>query len=190
MHPRPHLVRDDEPPTTTGGRFDADRFLVAAYEAHHAEVFAFLARATRDPILAEELLQDAFMRLIEQARAGRAPEQVRPWLYRVATNLVISRARRTRTARRWVDEHGVIELAARTVESPEAGVLRRERSDALGRALDGLAPDARAALLLSSEGFSGIEIADAIGRTHNATRSLLTRARITLREDLAGEVAS
>jgi DNA-directed RNA polymerase specialized sigma24 family protein len=52
-----------------------------------------------------------------------------------------------------------------------------------------LATDARTALLLSADGFSGEEIAAAIGRSHAATRTLLTRARIRVRlalEDAGG----
>ena len=72
-------------------------------------------------------------------------------------------------------------------ESPEANVVRRERTGTIERALGRLPADARLAMLLSSQGFHGEEIAAAIGRSHAATRTLLTRARIQLRQDLAGE---
>lgn len=184
MQPRPHLVDDDEPPQGVRPG-DADDFVVAAYQAHHGEIYAFLARALRDPSAAEELLQETFLRLTEESRARRAPEQVRPWLYRVASNLVVSRARRASTARRWLEGQRRADHLSLVEESPESGFVRRERAGELERALGRLPGDARVALLLSSEGFSGEEIAESIGRTHNATRSLLTRARIALRSDLA-----
>jgi DNA-directed RNA polymerase specialized sigma24 family protein len=59
------------------------------------------------------------------------------------------------------------------------------RSD-LDRAVDGLSVDARVALLLSGEGFTGDEIAEAIGRSAASTRALLSlaRARVRVRREL------
>ena len=75
-----------------GGRAD-DTELTALSEAHRAELVGFLVRMTRDREAAEELLQDTFIRLIREGRAGRMPDEVRPWLYRVSTNAAISRSR-------------------------------------------------------------------------------------------------
>ena len=52
------------------------------------------------------------------------------------------------------------------------------------RTLDAMSPDSRTALLLAANGFSGREIAHALGRTELATRALLCRARTHLRETL------
>jgi RNA polymerase sigma-70 factor (ECF subfamily) len=155
-----------------------------AYDTHHDEVWAFLLDATRDGTVAEDLLQEVFLRLLREARAGRMPEQVRPWLYRVATNLAISRGRRLVSARRWLERFGVAEHRAAVAESPEKRYLRHEAAADLDVVLAGLGADARAALLLSAEGFSGREIAAAIGRTEVATRTLLCRARMRVRHEL------
>jgi RNA polymerase sigma-70 factor, ECF subfamily len=167
-----------------------DGFVVAAYEAHHAEVYGFLARATRDVSAAEDLLQETYLRLTQEARAGQAPLQVRAWLYRVASNLVISRARRQTTARRWLGGSGRDENPM-TSPSPEAGVVRREGVAEMERVLEGLSADARLALLLSGEGFGGEEIAVTIGRSAAATRTLLcrARARVRIRRELFAEEA-
>src|SRR5262249_28528500 len=66
---------------------DADDFVSAAFRAHRDELFTFLARTTRDDDEAEDLVQETFLRLAREARAGRVPDQVRAWLYRVASNL-------------------------------------------------------------------------------------------------------
>lgn len=168
----------------------ADGFVVAAYEAHHAEVYAFLARATRDVFAAEDLLQEAFLRLTQETRAGNAPLQVRAWLYRVASNQVISRARRQTTARRWLG-NSERKDDQMTAPSPEAGAVSREGVAEMERVLEGLSADARLALLLSGEGFGGEEIAATIGRSAAATRTLLcrARARVRIRSELFGEEA-
>jgi len=159
---------------------DHEAFVLDAFTMFHAEIYSFLRRTTRSESVADDLVQEAFLRLMSEARAGRRPEQVRAWLYRVASNLAVSRGRRASTAVRWIREHG-LETARRTTESPETTYLSTERTSMLESALSSLGVDARAALLMSAEGFSGEEIASAIGRTHAATRTLLSRARVKVR---------
>lgn len=184
MEPLPTAVSDVDasPVRVLRGDHDVELFVVSAYEAHHASVFAFLARSTRDRFVAEDLLQETYLRLTKEARMGRAPLQVRAWLFRVASNLVIERSRRQTTAVRWLGRHGRDDYARMVAPSPEAGVLTRERAAEMEQILDGLSADARLAMLLSSEGFDGEEIAAAIGRSAAATRTLLCRARAQVRE--------
>jgi RNA polymerase sigma-70 factor, ECF subfamily len=170
-------------------RASPDEDVVAAYEVLHGELFAFIARSVRDDAEAEDLLQEAFLRLTREARAGRFPTQHRAWLYRVASNLVISRSRRRGTVARFLDRFGAAEHEATVGESPEAGAIRRERSMGLDAALRQLAPDARAGLLLAAQGFSGAEIAGMLGRSENATRTLLCRARMRVRDLMEGDAA-
>jgi len=162
----------------------ADEVVVSAWAEHHAEIYAFLVRSTRDPGVAEDLLQEAFARLTREARANRTPDNIRAWLYRVGANLAVSRGRRISTALRGVVRLGGTTVQATTAPSPEAAFLGREGRDDLLGALADLHPDARAALLLSAEGFSGAEIATAIGRSELATRTLLCRTRVRVRAKL------
>jgi DNA-directed RNA polymerase specialized sigma24 family protein len=74
-----------------------------------------------------------------------------------------------------------------TAPSTEATYLARERAAALDRVLGTLDRDARVALLLSAQGVPGAEIAAAIGRSPNATRTLMCRARLRLRTALGAE---
>jgi DNA-directed RNA polymerase specialized sigma24 family protein len=74
--------------------------------------------------------------------------------------------------------------AARPARSPEDTLMRREASGELAEALRTLRPDARTALLLAAEGFTGREVAAAIGRSEEATRTLMCRARMQLRTTL------
>ena len=159
---------------------DHDAFILDAFTTFHGEVYSFLRRATRSETAADDLLQEAFLRLTTEVRAGRRPEHVRAWLYRVASNLAVSRGRRASTVVRWIREHG-LEAARRTTESPETTYLNSEQTSLLEAAIGSLGVDARAALLMSAEGFGGDEIAAAIGRTNGATRTLLTRSRLKVR---------
>jgi len=166
---------------------DATReaFIVSAYDEHHAAVFAFLARSTRDPSLAENLLQDTYIGLTKQVHHDAAPLDVRSALFRIASNLVIERSRRPPTARPWPHRIGPKEDGRIGPQSTTRVLSSAPISD-IEQALGGLSVDARVALLLSSEGFTGGEIATAIGRSAPATRTLLflARSRVRVRREL------
>jgi RNA polymerase sigma-70 factor (ECF subfamily) len=155
----------------------------AAYERHATEVHSFLVRTVRDGDVAADLLADAFTKLLVEERGGRWPDHPRAWLYRVASNLAMSRGRRLRVAAR-VAQVLQARHQDRVSDSPDAEVLRRERRGDLDRALGLLGPDARVALLLAAQGFDGATIAVTIGRTEAATRTLMCRSRMRLREEL------
>lgn len=151
--------------------------LAAIYAERRGELLAFLVGMTRDPEVAEDLLQETFLRLVREVRAGRMPEQPRAWLYRVAANAAIDRGRRGATVARFLPRL----LSRDEPEAPDDAALRVERDAALHAALGRLAPDRRAALLLAAKGFSGAEVARLLGRSEVATRTLLCRARLELR---------
>lgn len=183
VDPRRPVMAGPRPGPVGVGRAvdDAGPVVIEAYDAFQRDIHAFLRGATRDPETAEDLTQETFMRLLREVRAGRTPDNVRAWLYAVAANLVTSRGRRLVVAERFKAI-----LADRGVgEDPAHDLVRAERRTLVQRGLGQLPVDDRTALLLSAHGFSGREIAHILGRTEGATRSLLTRARIRLRERLA-----
>jgi RNA polymerase sigma-70 factor (ECF subfamily) len=161
-----------------------EAFIVSAYDEHHAAVFAFLARSTRQRSLAEDLLRETYIRFAKEAGGEHATVDVRRVLFRVASSLVIEHSNGKskglgRSARPGGKEHPI-------APSPEAQASSPDPHSDLDRALDGLSVDARMALLLSGEGFTGDEIAAAIGRSATATRALLSlaRARVRVRREL------
>lgn len=152
-----------------------------AYAEHGDALRLYLTRFTRDAAAAEDLVHEAFVRLITESAAGRPPDHVRAWLYRVAVNLATSRARHRGVAIRRASE-----LAPRAVApSPEEEMLDREASRQLAGQLAHLPEDVRTALILSAHGFSGAEIGRRIGRSALATRSMLCRQRSRLRATVA-----
>ena len=159
----------------------ARRAVLAIYDAHHRELASFVRAIERDADAADDVVAEAFARLTAEIRRGRTPDRPGAWLHRVAANLVIDGGRRRsvfgRVAGRLV-ERGAAEPADTRLLLAET---RRELHDALGA----LPCDARTALMLAAHGFTGREVAEALGRSELATRSLLWRARTSLREQLA-----
>ncbi len=158
--------------------------IVGAYDSNERDLFSFVLAVTRDEAAAEDIVQEAFLCLVREARAGRFPSNARAWLYRVAVNLARTRARRRLVADRWRSF-----FASRdTVRSPEEDFVRRERGAALHAALAALPTEARMAFLLATDGHSGEEVAAIIGRSEGATRTLLWRARRDLRRRMVSGV--
>jgi RNA polymerase sigma-70 factor (ECF subfamily) len=170
------------PRALSGRRVDVRRLAEEAYDAYQRELFGFALASTRDATAAEEVVQEAFLRLVMEAGAGRVPDLIRPWLFRVAANLITSRGRRRQVADRMAPR-----LVSHDVEeSPEAAYYRRELGAELASALDAISPDERNGVLMAASGFSGREIAAALGRTEGATRTMLFRARLRIQRRLEG----
>jgi RNA polymerase sigma factor (sigma-70 family) len=149
-----------------------------AYDAYRDRLFASVVRRTRDADVADDIVADAFLELVRAGQRGELPDNELAWLHRVAANRVIDWSRKRA---RWA---GHVPLSEDTEEAPETAVLRREAHRELHAALDELPRDTRRALLLEGEGYQPAEIAQLIGRTGQATRTLLCRARRRLRERL------
>ena len=164
------------------GAGDGDVDLVAeAYRRHHSELVRFITSRTHDPELAADIAQEAFLRLIREQANGRLPDRTMAWLCHVSMNLVVSRARRVQVANRWEPWLRPSEIA---LDSPEGAVIGAERDTIVRGALAGLSDAERRAMILAAEGFAGREIAQAIGRSEGATRTLISRARSRLRIEL------
>lgn len=183
---------DGHPGHTPGPRLDVNPadgqsgdLAARMYEQHHEELYRSALRACRDPGTAEDLVQDAFLRLMLEIGRNRTPDNIRAWLYRVIANLAVSLGRRTTVRQRFAGALGSHDEPP----TPEAVAIDDERRAELASALGALPDQARTALLLAASGYSGAEIAAAIGRTDCATRTLMCRARLELRDRLVAGAA-
>ena len=158
-------------------------FVMAAYDENQRKLTSFAYALTRDADAADDLVQESFLRLVKEHAAGREPDNVTAWLYRVCANLATSRGRRGVVARRFLERRP----AEETEVAAEIQILRHETSEALVAALAILPDDARTAVVMAAQGFSGREIAEALGRTETSTRTMMFRARERLRTFLVAE---
>jgi RNA polymerase sigma-70 factor (ECF subfamily) len=153
----------------------------AMFERHHDELLRAALRACRDPDTAEDLVQEALLRLMVEIDTRGEPLNVRAWLHRVIANLAISLGRRATVSRR----HAGALVRRDEPATPEAIVLSLEARSALAAALGTLPEATRTALVLAASGYPGAEIAAAIGRSDTATRTMMSRARLRLRDSMA-----
>ncbi|MBW3541560.1 MAG: sigma-70 family RNA polymerase sigma factor [Planctomycetes bacterium] len=170
--------------------------LVLAYQDRLVGIFCHMLD---DPEAAEDLAQEAFLR-VYRARNGYKPTaKFSTWLFRIANNLA-SNTRRTRGRRREVplNVHDSGPLGPRPQEKllaeksgmmPTRQVDRREMQILVQEALNGLNERQRMALLLHKfEGMSYADIGAAMELSPAAVKSLLSRARESLRQRLEQHV--
>jgi len=165
----------------------ARTFVEGLFARHHAEIHAYLLRMVRDPELAADLAQDAFIRAYRAHATLDDPAKARAWLYQIAHRVALDEIRRRRIIR-FVPWAGESRGAA---PSAERLAMDARLSGDLARALARIPERQRSALLLAEvHDLTGLELAAALGTSHVAARALLTRARESLRRALADERAA
>ena len=163
---------------------EAAGFVEELFAAHHAEIYAYLIRMLRDPDLAADLTQDAFVKAYRNYDTLEKPENARAWLYQIAHRVALDHIRRQKIVRflPWTGE------SRGAAPSTERLVMDAHLSGDMQRALARIPERQRAALLLAElHDLTGLELAAALGVSHVAARALLTRARESLRQALAAE---
>jgi RNA polymerase sigma-70 factor (ECF subfamily) len=130
---------------------------------------------------AEDIAQEAFLRLWRNPRQVRDGKALKSWLMRVASNLVVDGYRR-----RGPVDAGELPETADDAPGPELSLRRANVAAAIDAAIAGLPERQRLALVLSHyEGCGNPEIALALDVSVEAVESLLARARRSLKAVLA-----
>jgi RNA polymerase sigma-70 factor (ECF subfamily) len=166
--------------------------LGALYDRHARVVFSLIMRIAGDRDVAEEILQEVFLRAWQQAHAfDETRGTVRFWLQRIAHNLTLNelrrRQRRPQVQRRPPSTDSEGDTYAGNVEvgqDPAVDAWCAVRDAGLAHALDQLPPGQRAVLLLYAQGFSQSEIAAKLGEPLGTVKSRMRRALCRLREAL------
>jgi RNA polymerase sigma-70 factor (ECF subfamily) len=132
---------------------------------------------------AEDLVQEAFLRVHRHAgQYNPETASFKTWFFAILTNLCRNAVKRGKSL-------SFIELpeGAPAIDDPEGAIEQEEERAALAAAIAKLPPNQRLALILRHyEGFSYSEAAAALGISVQAFKSLLARARRSLRRELTG----
>lgn len=172
------------------GNMAAFDFLLAKYRK---PIIHFMFRMVHNQAVAEELAQEVFLRVYRSRETYRAEARFSTWLYRIATNLGVNRARDTKQERSvstiYLDEPdaetGTTPDLADSTLGAESSMLRRERMNAIRDVVLSLPERQRMAVLMHKyEEMDYKQIGDVLKLSESATKSLLFRAYQTLREKL------
>jgi RNA polymerase sigma-70 factor (ECF subfamily) len=161
----------------------------ALFERWAGKLLRFLERMVRDPAVAEELVQETFLR-VHRARARYAADaKFSTWLYTIASNVARNELRRPfrRSHHDSTDaerDGAPLELAAQESPVDEIVNARREGAD-VEAALQRLPERQRAALWLAAvEGLPYAEVARALETSESSVKALVHRARAALADQL------
>jgi RNA polymerase sigma-70 factor (ECF subfamily) len=159
--------------------------LGALYDRHRLAVYRTALAITRDPDVAEDILQEAFLRLHAHAHKIRTDVPLMPWLYRVAVNLSYS----------WFTRHKWLAPLDDLIEQfigparlrPEAAAEHRDAQRKIQQAIDALPFSQRVVVILHYlNDLSLHEIAEVLECPIGTVKSRLYYARESLRQKLEG----
>lgn len=165
----------------------ADR-LAQIYERHRKELVSFATRLVVRGAVAEDIAQEAALRLLQQDSLPMDDENVRAWLFRVVTNLGIDHLRRHSTRKeldlldvrlRAEGDTPFMRESAEMRGSPETRAIAREHLIACFACTLRNLPAQQAVSLLLKEvyGFSLREVADLLNATHPQVKNWIQEAR-------------
>jgi RNA polymerase sigma-70 factor (ECF subfamily) len=167
-----------------------DRFI----EYFRPKIFQYSWLMCGDREDAEEVAQDALLKVFENLAQLREPERVRAWVFRIAKNACLMKRRKSVFAPQQelsLDEFlplkdggGRLEIADWS-KLPEDKLLQTEMNEVLRRAIGALPENFRATLLLRDvEGLSTHEAAEVLDVSDDLVKTRLHRARLSVRKIL------
>ena len=200
LHERPTPARvTSVTPDAAARSYDVDRDFelelvgrvregdAAVFDAVHARfnsrLFGFLARLTRNRDIAEDLLEETWLRFVANAGRLNADTRLGPWLFTVARNVHVSYCRSRALDDRNSDD--ALGLWPAPSVSPFEEAVGRELEQRIEASLASLPVSCREVLLLVGvEGLRPAEAAVVCGVSAEALRQRLKRARALLAECL------
>ena len=159
--------------------------MMEVYERYSPEIFRYANRQLDDNDLAEDCVADTFHRFILAVRAGTKFENMRAYLYRIAHNWITDHYRRQPSPILPLEE----DIHFDPDDNPSQLVAEKLDRQRVRAALLRLSPEQRQVIELRfMEDWSHHEVADALGKSVDATRALQYRAVEALRQILSEQV--
>ena len=180
----------EESPLSGTAAFDAGEGAMPTWselvQEHADSVYRLAYRLSGNQHDAEDLTQETFMRVFRNLKHYQ-PGTFEGWLHRITTNLFLDMVRRRAKIRMEALPEDY-ERVPGTDMTPEEAYNVANLDPALQRALDGLAPDFRVAVVLCDVvGMTYEEIGETLGVKMGTVRSRIHRGRAQLRESLEAQ---
>ena len=156
----------------------------ALYDAHVGRVLRLAHRLTGDQQLAREVAQDAFVKALSRLDQFRGDAAFSTWLHRITVTVALNAMKKVKRQR---GREAPIEDAEHVEHGGGEGDVDPLLRERLHRAIDALPEIYRITLVMHElEGYSHIEIAEALGVAVGTCKSRLFIARAQLRAALRG----
>jgi RNA polymerase sigma-70 factor (ECF subfamily) len=160
--------------------------LTELFDLLQAPLCGYLTKLLGSLAEAEDVAQEAFLRLHARLQSGESVPNARAWLFRVAHNLAIDRQRREQRVEPLTEEgwRQLGEQLADPAPQPEQAAMDHEKTARMQAALARLSPQERHCLYLRMEGLRYREIADVLGIGPPTVVTFLSRGIDKLTKDL------
>jgi RNA polymerase sigma-70 factor (ECF subfamily) len=179
------MVRDGERSLVEGLRAGDPGAFDEVYDAYRPRVFAFLLRMSRSRTVAEDLLDETWLRLVRHAPRLLPDTRLGPWLFTVARNLYWSHRRDALVQDTFAPDLLTLWPSPAPWPSPFELAVAGELERRIELALSKLPPQYReVVLLVGHEGLTPGDAAVVCGMSSEALRQRLSRARAALAEKL------
>lgn len=167
------------------GNIELYAVLIERYEKKILAFIYNMLRSARMEEVAEDLCQETFYKAYRSLDTFREVEAAfSTWLYTIARNTVLSELRKHKTVKVSLDDC-IYELKASADSAPENSILRNEKVRMVREAINNLPEKQRAALILREYNqLDYQEIAKILGQTVSSVKSLLFRARASVKSQL------
>ena len=147
------------------------------YIAYKSPLLNLTYRFTKDFSLAEDLLQDIFIKIFTNIKKLKSPEAFNSWLYRIAVNTCMSFGRKKKRTK----EVPLDEAESTGHSGDSENLIRRQ----LEQAINTLPPRQKIVFQLHDvQGFTNAEIAEIMKSTEGTAKSQLFKARMKIRNFL------
>ena len=163
------------------------RWIRSALDRHERPLVRYATRITGDVEQARDVVQETFLKIYKARDRYRPDAKFSSYMLRIAANICLSRLRRKRPLRLGGEsDDGSIEHADEETVQPSEALLSGELKERVRAAVDMLPDRQRMAILLNKfEGLDYTEVGEHLGLSPSATKSLLHRARLTLKDLLS-----
>ncbi|WP_055107781.1 RNA polymerase sigma factor [Paenibacillus ihumii] len=155
---------------------------------YQRKILAFIyhmLKSAHMELLAEDLCSETFYKAFRSLHSFREVDaSFSTWLYTIARNTVLSELRKQRAGSVPLEESGVVPVAPNEL-APEQAILRSEKVGMVREAINNLPEKQRSALILREyDQLDYQEIANVLGQSVSAVKSLLFRARSSVKSQL------
>ena len=156
-----------------------EQALGAIFDTYYPLLYRYIYHQVGHATTAEDLTAEVFIRLLKQLRAGRGPDRrLKPWLYRVAHNLVVDHWRRDAHRDHEQLDEQLLAGEEGTEQQAQRAILRQQARAALNT----LTNKQRAVIILKFlERMDNAEIADVLEMTVGAAKAMQSRGLAAMR---------
>ncbi|UHA72975.1 RNA polymerase sigma factor [Paenibacillus sp. 481] len=172
------------------GNVEQYAILMNRYQRKVLSFIFHMLKSSQLELLAEDLCAETFYKAYRSLHTFRESDALfSTWLYTIARNTVLSELRKQRSIQMSLDEDNSIVPEAPREAAPEYALLRSEKVSLVREAINRLPDKQRSALILREyDQLDYQEIADVLGQTVSSVKSLLFRARASIKIQLESYV--